>query len=114
MRRGDRTIRGHDAPAWARRVRTPSLTLRRQRRATGSLLLRRLYQLVVMPCRVHIPRWVVVCVEVPMEARRVVHLPQVGVLGDEAAHFWVVEACLGEEEVGFFVPEVSGEGEAVL
>jgi hypothetical protein len=49
-----------------------------------------------------------------MQARRLVDLAQEAVLADEAPDLWVVEAGLCEEEARLLVPDVAGEGEAVL
>src|SRR5262245_46892844 len=63
---------------------------------------------------VDVPDRVVVGVEVPVEAGRVVLFAEVGVLRGEASHLRVVEAGLGVVQGGFAVPQVAREGEAVF
>lgn len=63
---------------------------------------------------VDVPQRVVVCVEVAVQAGRVVGLAEEGVLRGEARRLWVVEPCLGKPELGFFVVDVAGETKAVL
>ena len=49
-----------------------------------------------------------------MQARRLVDLAEVGVLGEEATELGIEVAGLCVVEAGLGVPDVAGEGEAVL
>ena len=53
-------------------------------------------------------------VQVAMEAGRFIDLAEVAVLGEESPEFGIEVAGLCVVEPGLFVPDVSGEGEAVL
>jgi len=66
-----------------------------------------------VPSEVDVPRRVRVRVEVPVETGRFVDVSEEGVLCSESSCSGVVEAGLGEVEIGLLVPEVTGEGEAV-
>ena len=49
-----------------------------------------------------------------MQARRLVYVPQERVLADEPSQLWVIEASLCEEQARLLIPDVTGDGEAVL
>ena len=66
-----------------------------------------------LPVQIHIPDRVVVGVEVAVQARRVVDLAEVAVLGQEAAEDRVVVPGLGVIQPRLGVPDVSCEAEAV-
>jgi hypothetical protein len=59
------------------------------------------------------PRRVVVRIQVPVQAWRLIDLSEIGVLGQESPQLRIEVAGLGAIEAGFGVVEVSGEGEAV-
>ena len=63
--------------------------------------------------RVDVANRVLVCVEVPVQARRLVDLPEEAVLGQESPEFGIEVSCLGVVEAGLGVEDVAGEGEAV-
>jgi len=73
----------------------------------------RIRRLIAVPRRVYERCRVVVGVQVPMQAGRLVDLAEERVLGEESSELGIEVAGLGVVEAGFGVEDVSGEGEAV-